>query len=70
MILIMMMLVLGDVLVIVLMEYCKFMFEYFCIFYFGGKLGVKLLWVEDLMYCDILLVVEDVLMLDVLLVIS
>ncbi|MGC8201190.1 KpsF/GutQ family sugar-phosphate isomerase [Aliiroseovarius sp. PTFE2010] len=63
-------LALGDALAIALMEHRKFSPEHFKVFHPGGKLGVRLSKVADLMHEDMPLVPASAPMSDALLVIS
>ncbi|MBM3604557.1 MAG: KpsF/GutQ family sugar-phosphate isomerase [Alphaproteobacteria bacterium] len=63
-------LALGDALAVALMEHRKFTPEHFRTFHPGGKLGVLLAKVGDLMHLDMPLVAQDAPMSEALLVIS
>lgn len=57
----MVILVLGDVFVVVLLDVKGFMFDDFVLFYFGGSLGRKLLFIVD----DIMLKGDEILLVSV-----
>jgi arabinose-5-phosphate isomerase len=63
-------LALGDAMAIALMEHRKFTPDHFRMFHPGGKLGSKLLKVQDLMHVDLPLVTQDTPMSEALLQIS